>query len=61
MLPLIHVTLALGLGTTNGPPNGYACQPNQTASHGLPFCDGDKSFAERTKDLISRLTLLEKL
>ena len=59
MLPLIF--LALALGTTDGPPNGYACQPNETASHGLPFCDATKSFAERTADLISRLTLQEKL
>lgn len=42
-------------------PNSYACQPADTKSKGLPFCDTAKTFGERADDLVGRLTLAEKL
>jgi hypothetical protein len=42
-------------------PNGYACQPTDAKSKGLPFCDTSRTFGERADDLVGRLTLPEKL
>ena len=42
-------------------PNGYACQPNQVRSIGLPFCNVTLPRTTRVKDLVGRLTLQEKL
>ena len=43
------------------PPNSYACQPGQTRSIGLPFCNPSLPRDQRVRDLIGRLTLAEKL
>jgi CDGSH-type Zn-finger protein len=37
----------------------YACQSARSKNMG--FCDGSKSFVERTSDLLQRLTTAEKI
>ena len=55
---LIHTTSGLCLDAA-GPPNGHGCLlPNVTS---LPFCNPALSIPERVADLLSRLTLAEKI
>jgi beta-D-xylosidase 4 len=43
-------------------PQQYACDPKgNPALRGLPFCDTSLTDAERVEDLISRLTVQEKI
>ena len=58
---LLYTLLAVGYSDAVGVPNAYACQPKQTKSKGLPFCDMSLSFEQRVSDLLGRLTLREKL
>ena len=39
----------------------FACDPNDAASSGLPFCRTAAPIPERVKDFIGRLTLQEKI
>lgn len=39
----------------------FACDPNDTAARGLPFCKARLPIPERVRDLIGRLRLDEKL
>lgn len=60
-LPLQHPRVAMEAATP-GPQAGDASWPCQDASvAGLPFCDPSLSPEERARDLVSRLTLEEKI
>ena len=57
------LSLALGLAAAQLPryPQHHSHACNDTASQALPFCDTTLSIADRVADLISRLTLAQKI
>ena len=60
LLSFLAAALPLDLTPAPAPgPNGYACQPDQTKSLGLPFCNVSLSVQDRVQDLLKRLTLEE--
>lgn len=56
----LTLTLTLTLHAQPSPPL-FACDWSNPSSRSYPFCNPKLSIHERTKDLVSRLTLDEKL
>ncbi|KAL3618013.1 putative beta-D-xylosidase 7 [Castilleja foliolosa] len=58
---ILSTTLVITSQSTNHPLPPFSCDPTNPSTKSYPFCNTHLSIPERVKDLVSRLTLEEKI